>query len=131
MARRFFGKSSAVSRRLKTGLAESPSPWLTVVGVVRDSKRTALDDDVSPTVFRPYQASTGLRSAGFVLRCVMQPESISETVRRAFAALERDAAFSDCQSMERRLSRSMASQRLRSIASALLALLAVALVLTG
>jgi putative ABC transport system permease protein len=131
MARRFFGRASAVSRRLKTGLAESPSPWLTVVGVVRDSKRTALDEDVSPTVFRPYQASTGLRSAGFVLRCVTDSESVTGSVRKAFAALDREVAISDSQSMERRLSGSMAPQRLRSIASALLAFLAVAIVLAG
>jgi predicted permease len=130
-ARRFFGRASAVSRRLKTGLVESPAPWLTVVGVVRDSKRTALDDTVSPTIFRPYQASTTLRSAGFVLRCAAEPESIAETVRKTFAALDREVALSDSQSMERRLSGSMASQRLRSVASALLALLAVAIVLTG
>lgn len=131
MARRFFAKSSAVSRRLKTGLAESPSPWLTVIGVVRDSKRTALDDDVSPTFFRPYQASTGLRSAGFVLRSMTAPESVSGAVRIAFAALDREVAISDSQSMEGRLSGSMASQRLRSIASALLASLAIAIVLAG
>jgi putative ABC transport system permease protein len=131
MARRFFGRASAVSRRLKTGLVESPAPWLTVIGVVRDSKRTALDDDVAPTFFRPYQASTGLRSAGFVLRSMTAPESLSGAVRRAFAALDREVAISDAQSMESRLSGSMASQRLRSIASALLALLAVAIVLAG
>ena len=131
MARRFFGGSPAVSRRLKTGLAESPAPWLTVVGVVRDSKRTALDSTVAPTFFRPYQAATGLRSAGFVLRSITAPESVSGAVRRAFATLDREVAISDSQSMERRLSGSMASQRLRSIASALLAFLAVAIVLAG
>jgi len=130
-ARRFFGRSSPLSRRLKTGLAESPSPWLTVVGVVRDSKRTALDDQVSPTVFRPYQTSTGLRSAGFAIRSITDPESLTGAIRKAFAALDREVAISDSQSMERRVSGSMASQRLRSIASALLALLAVAIVLAG
>jgi predicted permease len=131
MARRFFGRASAVSHRLKTGLAESPAPWMTVISVVRDSKRTALDDDVAPTFYRPYQASTGLRSAGFVLRSMTAPESLSGAVRRAFAALDPEVAISDSQSMERRLSGSIASQRLRSIASALLALLAVAIVLAG
>jgi putative ABC transport system permease protein len=131
MARRFFGRSSPLSRRLKTGLAESPSPWLTVVGVVRDSKRTALDDQVSPTFFRPYQAGTGLRSAGFAIRSITAPESFTGAIRKAFAALDREVAISDSQSMERRVSASMASLRLRSIASALLALLAVAIVLAG
>ena len=131
MARRFFGRCSPLSRRLKMGLAESPSPWLTVVGVVRDSKRTALDDQVSPTFFRPYQTSTGLRSAGFAIRSITAPESFTGAIRKAFAALDREVAISDSQSMERRVSASMASLRLRSIASGLLALLAVAIVLAG
>ena len=131
MARRLFGRSSPLSRRVKTGLAESPSPWLTVVGVVRDCKRTALDDQVAPTLFRPYQASTGLRSAGFATRSITDPESFTGAIRKAFTALDRQVAISDSQTMERRLSGSMASERIRSIASALLALLAVANILAG
>jgi putative ABC transport system permease protein len=131
MARRFFGEPLRPLRRVKTGLAESPSPWVTVVGVVRDSRRTGLDVDVSPTIFRPYQESNGLRSAGFVLRCATELESVSAIARRAFARLDREVAISDVQSMQHRLAGSMASQRLRSISAALLAFLAVAIVLTG
>jgi ABC-type antimicrobial peptide transport system permease subunit len=73
----------------------------------------------------------GLRSAGFAIRSITDPESLTGAIRKAFAALDREVAISDSQSMERRVSGSMASQRLRSIASALLALLAVAIVLAG
>jgi putative ABC transport system permease protein len=131
LARRFFGGPLRPLRRLKTGLSESPSPWLTVVGVVRDSRRTGLDNDVAPSIFRPYQESNALRSAGFILRCATELESVSEIARRTFARLDREVALSDVQSMQSRLSGSMASQRLRSIAAALLAFLAVAIVLTG
>jgi putative ABC transport system permease protein len=131
MARRFFGRSTAASRRIKMGLAESPAPWLSVVGVIRDSKRTALDDDAAPTIFRPYQQSSSIRSAGLVLRCGPAPESITEAARRAIAGVDRDVPVSDAQSMERRLSNSMASSRLRSISTSLLAFLAIAIVLTG
>ena len=82
-------------------------------------------------MFRAYQSSSLLRSPGVVVRCDKAPESAAEEVRKAFAALDREAAVSDLQSMERRMSGSMASQRLRLVASALLAFLAVAIVLTG
>jgi putative ABC transport system permease protein len=131
MARRFFGRSSAVSRRLKTGLAESPTAWMTIVGVVRDSKRSALDSDTAATVFRPFAASTGLRAAGFVVRAGIGMESVAVTVRQVFAELDREVAISDSQSMERRLSGSMASQRLRAIASSLLAFVAATIVVAG
>jgi putative ABC transport system permease protein len=51
MARGFFGGPRRSLRRLKTGPVESPSLWLTVVGVVRDSRRTGLDVGAAPTMF--------------------------------------------------------------------------------
>ncbi len=61
LARRFFGTAHAAGRRIKTGLAESPSPWMTIVGVVGDAKLSALDEDVAATLFRPYQQAQNLR----------------------------------------------------------------------
>ncbi len=129
MARRFFGRSAPV-RRLKMGLAESPAPWLSVAGVVRDSKRTALDEDVAPTIFRPIWQSNSMRSAGVILWCA-DPDAIAETARRSIVRLDPNVPVSDVQSMERRLSSSMASSRLRSISAALLAFLAIAIAGTG
>jgi len=133
LARRFFGTTRAAGRRLKVGLAESPAPWLIVAGVVGDSRRSALDDEIPATLYRPYQQANGMRAAGLVLRSGHGVESaaLSEPLRRTLAGLDRSVAVSDVQTMESRLSASMASPRLRSVAASLLAGLALLIGMTG
>ena len=131
LARRFFGNRSAVGRRVKTGFVEASNPWLTIVGVVRDAAFTALDAAPEPALYRPYQQNGNLPSAGFVLRTAGDPAMMASPARRAVAGIDRAVAVSDVQTMERRLSASMASGRLRFVSSALLATLALAIVVTG
>jgi putative ABC transport system permease protein len=131
LARRFFGNQSALSRRIKTGYVEAPDPWLTIVGVVRDAASTALDASPDPALYLPYQRNGNLQAAGFVLRTAGDPATMASATRRAVAGIDRAVAVSDVQTMERRLGASMASARLRFLASALLAALALAIVVTG
>src|ERR1035437_4313101 len=131
LAGRFFGNRTAVGRRVKTGFVEASNPWLTIVGVVRDAAFTALDAAPEPALYRPYQQNGNLPSAGFVLRTAGDPAMMASPARRAVAGIDRAVAVSDVQTMERRLSASMASGRLRFVSSALLATLALAIVVTG
>jgi putative ABC transport system permease protein len=131
LARRFFGTPHAVGRRIKTGLAESPSPWMTIVGVVGDSKLSALDEDVPATLFRPYQQAQNLRALGLVLRSGADPAALAAPLRRALARLDATVAVSGVEPIERRLSASMASPRLRSVAASLLAALALIIAMAG
>jgi putative ABC transport system permease protein len=131
LARRFFGNQSAVGRRVKTGFVEGPEPWLTIVGVVRDASFTALDAVPEPALYRLYGQNGNLPAAGFVLRTERDPAAMAAPVRRAIAGIDRAVAVADVQTMESRLGASMASARLRFQASALLAALALAIVVTG
>ncbi|HWD00480.1 MAG TPA: ABC transporter permease [Candidatus Sulfopaludibacter sp.] len=130
-ARRFLNGDTATGRRIKLGPLESPAPWLTIVGTAHDSRRTSLEDDVPPVVYRPYPQRRDLRSAAILLRTAGDPSALSQTARRCLANLDSSVAASDIRTMEQRLESSVASQKLRSVTSALLALLALALVLTG
>jgi predicted permease len=131
LARRYFGAAPAAGRRIKLGFVESPEPWRTIVGVARDSKRGALEEEVAPAVYRPYLQRNGLRFAGLLLRTAGDPATLAEPVRRTLVQLDGAVAASDVQTLEQRLNRSVASQKLRSVCSVLLALLALAMVVTG
>ena len=131
LARRYFGAAPALGRRIKLGFVESPEPWRTIVGVVGDSKRGSLEEEVAPAVYRPYMQRNGLRFAGLILRTGGDPEALAEPVRRTLARLDGAVAASDVQTLEQRLNRSVASQKLRSVCSVLLALVALAMVVTG
>ncbi len=131
LARRYFGAEHAIGRRIKLGFVESPEPWRTIVGVAGDSKRGVLEEDVAPAVYRPYMQRSGLRFAGLILRTTGDPASLAEPVRSTLARLDGAVAASDLQTLEQRLNRSVASQKLRSACSVLLALLALAMVVAG
>ena len=131
LARRFFGTPHAAGRRIKTGLAESPNPWITVVGVVGDTKLSALDEDFPATLFRPYPQAPNLRAMGLVLRTDADPAALALPLRRALARLDATVAVSGVEPIERRLSASMASPRLRSVAASLLAALALLIAMAG
>ncbi len=129
--RRYFGAEHAIGRRIKLGFVESPQPWRAIVGVAGDSKRGALEEDVAPAVYRPYLQRSGLRFAGLILRTTGDPAALTEPVRRTLARLDGAVAASDLQTLDQRLNRSLASQKLRSVCSVLLALLALAMVVAG
>jgi predicted permease len=46
MAKTFWPQEDPIGRRFKRGASESPSPWMTVVGVVGDMRRRGLERDV-------------------------------------------------------------------------------------
>ncbi|HTX40043.1 MAG TPA: ADOP family duplicated permease [Bryobacteraceae bacterium] len=131
LARRFFGTPQAVGRRIKTGLAESPSPWITIVGIVGDAKLSALDEYVPATLFRPYQQAQNLRAMGLVLRSDGDPAGLALPLRRALARLDATVAVSGIEPIEQRLSASMASPRLRSVAASLMAGMALIIAMAG
>src|SRR5580658_3327638 len=51
-AKFYWPGQSAVGKRI--AMAGKENPWIEVVGVTRDTKHYGLDQDVKPTVFRPY-----------------------------------------------------------------------------
>lgn len=131
LARRFFGTPHAAGRRIKTGIAESPSPWMTIVGVVADCKFSALDEDAPATLYRPYTEARTLRAMGLVLRTDSAYASLAAPLRHALAGLDNSVAVSNIEPLGRRLSASMASPRLRSVAASLLAILAIVIAMAG
>ena len=70
MARQFWPGEVPLGRRMKYGSLSSQGPWMTIVGVVADTRRTGLDAVVRPETYLPLaQSPSGgmtivVRSAG-------------------------------------------------------------------
>ncbi len=68
-AKTFYGKESAVGKRVKPGgRPEDNSPWYTIAGVVRDIKNQGLDRPAGAEMFYPMAQGQNSRSATLLVK---------------------------------------------------------------
>jgi hypothetical protein len=89
MARQFWPDEDAIGKRFKIGPRESPSPWLTVVGVAGDVKNMAVDGPIKAEMYLPYKQvfyNASVAAAALVVRATGDPlrlvAGISTTIYR-------------------------------------------------
>ncbi len=54
LAQRFFPGEDPIGKRMRYGDADSQAPWMTIVGVVADTRRTGFDAAVRPETYLPH-----------------------------------------------------------------------------
>ncbi|MBV8856407.1 MAG: ABC transporter permease [Acidobacteria bacterium] len=140
MARSFWPGESALGRRFKVGLPDSPQPWLTVVGVVEDVRQMASDEPVKAEMYVPYkqaapywQASTYASFAprDLVVRTSVEPTSIVPAVRGAVREVDPYQPVFGVRTLEEVLGRDTAQRRVGMILLASFAGLALLLAALG
>jgi putative ABC transport system permease protein len=89
LARRYFPDENSLGRKLKVGLADDSSPWLTIVGIVDDVHYSWINKDDTPTIYRSYRQSPPFY-ASLVLRTGGAPLTIIPAVRGQIAAVDPD-----------------------------------------
>jgi predicted permease len=89
--RRFVPTENIIGRRIKRGIASTPSPWMTVVGVVGSVRGAGLGVDPEPEVFMPYAKSGRSADVSLIVKTSTPPRMIApavvERIHRADAAL--------------------------------------------
>ena len=111
MARRFWPGGNAVGQRLAYGRRDDPKdPWLTIVGVVADSRRAAPDAKPWLESFLP-EAQFPRRSLMVLLRARGDPLALVATVRREIRRLDPDQPVAWTATVERLLADRLAPRR--------------------
>jgi predicted permease len=140
MARSFWPDETAVGKRFKVGLPDSPQPWLTVVGVVEDVRQMASDEPVKAEMYVPYrQAAAHWKSSIYswftprdlVVRTSVEPASVAPAVREAVREVDPYQPVSGVRTLEEVLGRDTAQRRLNVILLASFAGLALLLAALG
>jgi len=136
-ARRAWAGQNAIGKRLRLGFGRpEQQPWLTVVGLVRDVKQSALADDVKPAIYVPLLQAPRpflLRSLAFVVRTAVDTESVAWVIRQQIYAVDPALPVGRIATMTQLISDSVSEPRFRTVllggfgASALM-LIAVGLV---
>jgi putative ABC transport system permease protein len=130
MARRFWPNEDPIGRRFKYGDSQSDGPWITIVGVVGDMRRTGYDMPVRYETFLPH-AQRPSAAMTLVLRSAGDPIALAGVVRGAVRALDAEQPVYEVATMEQLLAGMVAQRRFGMALLGAFAALALALGLVG
>ena len=138
LVRRVFPAGRALDRGIMEGGPNGPVEQ--IVGVVADVKTSVLETPAEPTIFYPLaqtigpNANTrigGLFAVGLVMRTAIDPSTVAREIRRRVAVLAPNQPVTSIQTMDSRLTESVARPRFVSLLLTAFAGLALLLGLIG
>lgn len=130
-ARRFWPGEEPVGKRFKFGDSGSQAPWMTIVGVVGDMRRTGLDVDVRCETFLPYTQRRFIGFLSLVVRARSDPRVIATAVRDQVWSIDSGQPVSHIRTMDQLLDGMMAQRRLNMVLFALFGGVALVLAAVG
>ncbi len=128
-ARLFWPDRDPIGRRIKWGSSTSDSPWLTVVGLVADTRYRELTN-VRPSIYVPYAHGIPV-SPGYLTVRGTSPASLAATIRRAVANREPGATVVSIEPLTHLLAAPLARPRFQTTLVACFAALALLLSVVG
>lgn len=137
-ARAVWPKEDPLGRRLKFGDANSSNPWLTVVGIARDTKGGGLGVAAMRGLYVPFtqRADTlSERNVGRQMRVLLRGMGTTEAgaaaLTQAISALDPQQAVTEVRTLEQVIAGSVEGPRFRAWLLGLFALVALALAAAG
>jgi putative ABC transport system permease protein len=130
IADRLGGPTAAVGKRLKRGRGDGPEPWLTIVGVVNDTKDNGPGLRSRGTLYIPFpQNPTG--SVWLAARTSGSASAVVPALRQALAGVDPDLPLADVQTLEDRVATSIAQPRFSMMMLGIFATIALLLAAIG
>jgi len=130
LARQYLDEDDAVGKKIRLG--GSLAPWLTVIGVVEDFKNVGLATEPEPEAYRPYQQFPLLGSIYVLARSsTSEPLMLVPAIRREVATLDSEQPLAEVQTLDQRLTASVAQQRFVMTMLVCFAVLALSLAVIG
>ena len=125
----FLGEDP-VGRRMQWGCVGPGCPWMTVIGVVHDTKQDGLDEYVRPEIYVSYlqQPRLGLN---LVVRTERDALSIVPSLRGVLKSADPEIPLAGIATMEQLTARSVATRRFNTLLLGIFSSLALVLALVG
>jgi putative ABC transport system permease protein len=130
LADTWFRGEHPIGRRIKLTAYDQPGPWLTITGVVGDTRHTSLNSAVRPQVYVPHRAQPYPQMV-IVLRAGGDPATYTPVVRAAVHAEDPTQPVTRVRTMASIVRDSVASRRFTMFLAGTFALLALILALVG
>jgi predicted permease len=143
MAERYWPGQDPIGKRLRRGMPETSTPWMTVVGEVDDVQLGSRDAETMSQVYQPVTqtvasegvfARPGELSAAdgwIVLRSRMASEEMQDTLRATVRKIDPQLPLYQMQTMEHAISKSEAPRRFNTVLISSFAIAAVLLSVLG
>jgi predicted permease len=143
LAENFWPGQDPIGKRLRWGYPKTPTPWMTVVGVMGNIKQMAVD---APTQYEIYQPSGQLmasygnlvppgllnaQAGSIALRTALPPDSVVESLHATVWSIDPQLPLTKVHSMEEALSQTEAPRRFNAVLISSFAAAAVLLALMG
>ena len=143
LAQHFWPGQDPIGKRLRWGYPKTPTPWMTVVGVMGNIKQMSVD---APTQYEIYQPSSqqmasygklvppgslSAQGGSIVLRTALPPDSMMESLRATVRSIDPQLPLTKVHSMDEALRRTEAPRRFNAVLISSFAAAAVLLALMG
>jgi len=132
-ARQYLSGQDPVGRRVKFGSGPSDRPWLTVVGVYRDTRQWRLADSLAPEIYLPYAINPvdWWTQTTIVIETGVEPGTLGPSVQAAVWGIDSDLPVSPIRTMDEILAGEVAGPRFAATLVGLFAILALSVATVG
>jgi predicted permease len=127
LARRYWGRETAVGRRIS---ADTGKTWITIVGVVGDVRHYGLESEPSDEVYLPF-AQLPFRESTFLVRTTADPGAMARRIAGEVLSIDPGQPVADVQTLEEVRGEALASPRLTTVLLLVFALLALGITAAG
>jgi len=130
LASRYWPNEDALGKRLGSFEEVPGKQWLEIVGVVGNVRHKAIETEVMPEIYFPYQQSPG-NFMNLVVRTASDPASMVPAIRSQVLSVDKDQPVSDIMTMEQRVAKSVAAKRFVMFLLGAFSILALGLAAVG
>jgi len=143
LAEHYWPGQDPIGKRIKIGVKESATPWMTVVGEVGDIKQTSADSPTLNQMYGPasqFKATVGrfappdMLSGNYgtiLMRAKLPPEQMADSLRAVVRSVDPQLPLTHVESMEHVVAEGQASRRFSTALISSFAVAAVLLALLG
>jgi putative ABC transport system permease protein len=133
-AKHWFGSATnAIGHQFHDGggQPDKNSPWLTIVGVVKDAKHSGIREDVKRTAFYSYLRETPKRGMAFYVRTQQSPKLAVSEIRQTMERLDSKLVPDSLKTMDAQISEDLNPERVLSLLAVSFGALAALLAAIG
>ncbi|HUB00832.1 MAG TPA: ABC transporter permease [Terracidiphilus sp.] len=143
LAAHFWPGQDPIGKRVRWGMVETPTPWVTVVGEIGDIKQNSPDQPTRYQIYQPFSQNTAsfgslapadslnAQGGSIVLRTAMPPDQMIAALRDTVRSIDPQLPLTQVESMTQAISTTEAPRRFNAALISSFAAAALLLALLG